>query len=208
MPTYDDATTLRDALRAYFDDNGFGADGGYSSDWVDFKLGPIPFPFPNTQSRKRALVFHDLHHIVTGYATDLRGESEIGAWELGGGCGDHATAWALDLAALGGGLFLAPLRTFRAFVRGRHAETLYRSIYDDALLSKTVGEARRALGLNAEGGTPARPSDVVAFVAHALVGLVAIATFFALATPIVALWSGPALVLAARKQRTGLAPAV
>src|SRR4051794_14211722 len=47
--------SLAQALRGYFDENGFGEDGGYSSAWVDFHLGPIPMPFPNTAARKRAV---------------------------------------------------------------------------------------------------------------------------------------------------------
>ena len=73
--------TLRTALATYFEDNGFGKDGGYEDAWVDFELGPIPLPFPNSAGRKRAVRLHDLHHIVTGYATDTLGEFEISAWE-------------------------------------------------------------------------------------------------------------------------------
>lgn len=47
-------STMREALKQYFDDNGFGADGGYASTWVDFKVGPIPFPLPNTEARRKA----------------------------------------------------------------------------------------------------------------------------------------------------------
>lgn len=35
--------TMATALRRYFDESGFGEDGGYASDWVDFKRGPLPF---------------------------------------------------------------------------------------------------------------------------------------------------------------------
>jgi hypothetical protein len=75
--TYEPEMTMRDALARYFEVNAFGADGGYNDAWVDFKLGPMPFPFPNTQSRVRALRYHDLHHILTNYDTDTLGEFEI-----------------------------------------------------------------------------------------------------------------------------------
>ena len=98
MAHYDDDLTLRDARRIYFDANGFGADGGYHDAWVRFDLGPLPVAFPNTPSRVRAVRFHDLHHIATGYETTTVGEGEIAAWELGGGCADHyaAVRCALD----------------------------------------------------------------------------------------------------------------
>ena len=47
--------------------------------------------FPNTDSRKRAVPLHDLHHILTGYKTDWMGEAEIGAWELRAGCNSFIT---------------------------------------------------------------------------------------------------------------------
>jgi hypothetical protein len=84
--------TLAHARDDYFRVNGFGANGGYDDAWVDFKLGPIPMPFPNTPSRKRAVRFHDLHHALTGYATDVRGEFEISAWEIGSGCAEYDDA--------------------------------------------------------------------------------------------------------------------
>ncbi len=57
--------TMATALRRYFDESGFGEDGEYASDWADFKLGPLPFPLPNTEARKRAVRFHELHHVFS-----------------------------------------------------------------------------------------------------------------------------------------------
>src|SRR2546430_17590957 len=84
-----DEMTLGRALEVYFAENGFGKDGGYEDAWVDFKLGPIPMPFPNSAGRKRAVRFHDLHHALTGYATDTIGEFEISAGEIGSGWRRH-----------------------------------------------------------------------------------------------------------------------
>ncbi len=78
---YDPASTLRQARTRYFEDNAFGADGGYSARWVEVKVGPFPYAIPNTEGRVRALRYHDLHHIMTGYRTDWTGETEISAWE-------------------------------------------------------------------------------------------------------------------------------
>jgi len=161
--------TLAHARDDYFRVNGFGANGGYDDAWVDFKLGPIPMPFPNTPSRKRAVRFHDLHHALTGYATDVRGEFEISAWEIGSGCADHVAAWYLNLSGMVGGILAAPRRTFAAFVRGRHSRNLYRAAYDDALLGRRIGEVRRELGLDAPP-PPARAADVGWFVLASLAG--------------------------------------
>lgn len=174
---YDPESSMRQARDHYFAVNGFGADGGYADDWVDFKFGPIPFPFPNTEGRKRALAYHDLHHIVTGYGTDLRGEFEISAWELGAGCGSFYAAWYLNFGGLMGGVLGAPRRTFEAFVRGRSGRSLYgRDV--DALLDSKVSTLREELGAAA----PARratAADVALFVGAAITGAITGGLFMA-----------------------------
>jgi len=117
--------TMREARTQYFLDNGFGEDGGYGAAWVQVKLGPIPLAIPNTPARRRAVRFHDLHHILTGYGTDWNGEAEIAAWEVASGCKDMWAAWILNLFAMGLKLAICPARIFRAFVRGRYSKNLY-----------------------------------------------------------------------------------
>jgi hypothetical protein len=159
---YADAATVRDARAQYFAANGF-SDATYSDDWVRFHLGPIPIAFPNTASRKRAIPMHDLHHVATGYDTTLRGEAEIGAWEIAAGCTDHWAAWVLNASAFAYGLVLAPRRVYAAFLRGRHSRTLYHEGWDAALLELRVAELRQRLRLP---DAPARATwrDRAAFV--------------------------------------------
>ncbi|HYO55933.1 hypothetical protein [Archangium sp.] len=139
--------TLRQARERYFDENGFGQGGNYDERWVRVDVGPVPVWFPNSAQRVRALRFHDLHHVLTGYRTDFAGECEISAWEVAGGCTDHWVAWLLNLSGMGAGLFFIPRGVARAFQRGLHTRNLYRSEYGEALLGRTVEEMRRALGL-------------------------------------------------------------
>ena len=161
--TYDDAMTMGAARQRYFDDNGF--DGAYSERWVKLKAGPVPIYFPNAEGRKRAVRYHDLHHIAAGYQTDWTGEAEIGAYEIGGGCGPFVWAWMLNLQAMAVGLVLAPRALFRAFVRGRHSGTLYhQGEFHDGLLQRSVGDIRRDLGLD-RPTPPATAADAAAFAA-------------------------------------------
>ena len=136
---------MREARARYLADNGFG-DGGYEDGWVRFKVGPLPVAFPNTASRKRAVPLHDLHHVATGYGTDLRGEAEIASWELAAGCERHIAAWVLNLMALPLAL-LAPRRVWAAWQRGRASRSLYRGPFRESLLDMTVGQLRSELGL-------------------------------------------------------------
>ncbi len=161
--TYDDDMTLGAARRRYCDAHGF--DATYSERWVKLQAGPLPLYFPNAEGRRRAVRFHDLHHIVTGYQTDWTGEAEIAGYEIGGGCGPFVWAWILNLQALVIGLVLAPRAVFHGFLRGRHARTLYhQGEFRDALLERRVGELRRELGLD-RPTPPATAGDVAAFVA-------------------------------------------
>jgi hypothetical protein len=165
MIAYDDALSLRDARGRYFADNAFGDDGGYAKKWVKLQLGPLPFAFPNSAARVRAVKYHDLHHVVTGYATDVVGEAEIGAWEIGSGCASFVAAWILNLYAMVLGFLSGhPGAVWRAFVRGRHTRNLYRDEYDEALLDARLGSVRARLGLEAPRPEPvATAGDRVAF---------------------------------------------
>jgi hypothetical protein len=144
---YADAETVRAARSRYFAANGFAPDGGYASRWVRVKLGPVPVYIPNTAARVRAVRLHDLHHVATGYDTDLVGEAEIGAWELASGCRGYVAAWWLNLTAVLMGLVLAPRRVARAFRRGRGSRNLYAEGWSETLLDETVGDLRERLAL-------------------------------------------------------------
>ena len=168
---YDRDLTMRDARARYFEVNHFGADGGYGDAWVDFKLGSLPFPFPNTKARVEAVKFHDLHHVLTGYDTDIVGEFEISAWELGAGCKGMAAAWVLNLGGLAGGLFRAPRRVFRAFVRGRRSDTLYTEAFPP-LLDAKVGELRTRFMAEPAVADDASFIDAALFALTAVAGIV------------------------------------
>ncbi|MBO6941015.1 MAG: hypothetical protein JJ863_38930 [Deltaproteobacteria bacterium] len=68
-----EALSTRQALDEFLDTNGFTTDG-YDAPTVDIPIGPIVIPLPNTDGRKAVARFHDLHHVATGYGTDLVGE--------------------------------------------------------------------------------------------------------------------------------------
>ena len=183
MPVaYHPDLTMRAARTRYFENNGFGADGGYGAAWVDFKLGPIPFPFPNTPQRIDAVKFHDLHHVLTGYDTDFPGELEISAWEIAAGCKGYAAAWVLNLGGMAAGLFTRPGRVLAAFARGRRSRTFYGERFDP-LLDETVGALRARCV--ADGSPSPSAADALWFALACLAGLVVGLTLLALVVPLV-----------------------
>lgn len=183
---YADSMTVAAARDQYFAENGFSL-ASYTDRWVKlFQLGPIPVGFPNTAGRIKAVQLHDLHHVATGYRTTFTGESEIGAWEVGAGCGKYYAAWVLNLSALGVGMLFAPRRVYRAFVRGRRSKSLYNRAFGDDLLALDVGALRRQLHIDREPITPTR-GDLVRFVGWLAVSkLILVVTLSPLVIPL--LW--------------------
>jgi hypothetical protein len=142
--------SMREALELYFKRSGFGAET-YTAPTFTIKLLGIPFTFPSTANRKRALPLHDFHHILTGYGTNWTGEAEIGAWELRAGCNSLVT-YFLNGSGAALGLLIAPRRVCRAFRAARGQHTLYRDSEPYAeLLEMSVADLRRRLGIPVEG---------------------------------------------------------
>lgn len=152
MTPYVATTRVRDALEDFLNRYGF-VRNEYDAKtyWIEFAGRRIRLP--NPRSRRVMVPFHDVHHVATGYTADLRGEAEIGAWELRAGC-TTATLWIINAAAALMGLVVTPRRTLAAFRAGAGATTLYRLdvSYND-MLDLTVGELRDLLSIPPGGVT-------------------------------------------------------
>lgn len=75
------AWTVREARDAYLAENGFTV-ATYDVPRTPVYILGLRFSVPNTPTHRRAIRWHDLHHVVTGYGTDPVGEAESSAWEL------------------------------------------------------------------------------------------------------------------------------
>lgn len=181
----DRSTTVREARRRFFAASGFAPDGGYDDEWADAELGPFAYRVPNLAARAAALRVHDLHHLVTGYPTDWKGEAQISAWELGSGWGRYPYAWIIAIFGLLTGVLAMPGATLRAFARGRRSRgNLYGFGSIDEWLDRPLSELEAALGVPRHPGR-AHAADLVRF---ALLGTASV-LFGALALPALgALW--------------------
>jgi hypothetical protein len=138
---------------AYLAENGFTV-AAYEDAWTEASLWGLSFKIPNTPHHRWAIRLHDLHHVATGFGTDLTGEAEISAWEARRGLRGldlYVSAIVSSLAL--SGLVLAPRRTRQAWNVAQHGTTLFneKQLDYDALLRMTVGELRALLGLPREG---------------------------------------------------------
>lgn len=193
---YADHLTLAEARTLYFATNKFGADGGYGDAWVEFELGPITMPFPNTPGRVRAVKFHDLHHILTGYDTNPVGEFEIAGWELGAGARKMpAAARVINASGFFTGLLSSPRKVVAAFLRGRRSRSLYPEDFEPLLRETVAGARARYLDVRTER----RPwADSLAMAAWILAGSLAFPLFLVLTLPLAPLGM---LLLWVRKAR-------
>jgi hypothetical protein len=158
LAPFSPSLSIRAGRDAYLAENGFSLKA-YDAEWSVVSLFGVSISIPNTKGRRAAIRMHDLHHVVTGFGTDLVGEAEISAWELRRGLrglGPFVRVIVVGVT-LFGLLGVAPRRTVRAWKASRSGGSLFqtRRGYEE-LLSMTVGELRRELGVP-EGGLAAEP---------------------------------------------------
>jgi hypothetical protein len=143
---------VRDGLNVYLAENGFTTKS-YDGSTTEGSFLGWKFAVPNPPSHQRAIRLHDLHHVATGFGTDLVGEGEISAWQARRGlrgAGTYVAAIVFGNALLG--IVFAPRRTTLA-LRGPHAGgSLFSASIDyPSLLDRTVGELREMLAIPARG---------------------------------------------------------
>ena len=132
---------LRDALDAFRHANGLSPDEATHLKW-SCHIGPLKLTLPNFTWRQKAIVAHDLHHVLIGYPCNLFGECQMAAWEFGAGRMPHwaATAFCLPLALAG--LVRSPAAILRAWRRGRRGRSLHGTSISAQLLELPLSAAR------------------------------------------------------------------
>ena len=142
--------TPREVLTKFYSDNNLGANGGLASPYVKIELNSwFHFYFPNFDARRKAVLKHDVHHILTEYKTDLSEESEISAWEIASGCKSYWAAFLIDTSGLMMGIPLNLWGTVKAFSRGRKTKNLYDNRFSEELMLDTkITELRKQLNLD------------------------------------------------------------
>ncbi|HZR82457.1 MAG TPA: hypothetical protein VFD92_15290 [Candidatus Binatia bacterium] len=143
--------TVREAMGEFFERRGIkprdeSVDEWLREKWAYTAIGSHRIPIKPLYGYKKVVILHDVHHLVAGYDTSWIGELEVAAWELGsGGCGPYLLMWNNRILAFLIGLLVAPVRTLRAFRRGRTQRNVYR--FDcRTLLGRDIDEIRKWVG--------------------------------------------------------------
>ncbi len=138
--------TLREARDLFYKLHGFPVDGGISaSKWSPFGCRDLKVYLPNFEWRRKAIPFHDLHHIIGEYEFSPTGEYQVAAWEFAAGKYPNVftTLFCIPLVSIGA--LWIPKKQFYAFLRGRRSNTLYQSYSYNELLDRTVGDLRKEI---------------------------------------------------------------
>jgi hypothetical protein len=159
---------VREAVNYYYEMGNIPKDGGASDRLFVVKILGVPFVNYNSMARVDAAKIHDVHHAVTGFKTNFRGETQIGAWEVASSCGGFYAAWALNLIAVSMGIFVWPKIVWEAFLLGRHTKNFYKTGVPERVFDSEVSDIRRELGLSDSRIEPLF-ADRVSFLFWALV---------------------------------------
>ena len=167
--------TLKALLPGFYKEYNLGDEGGKNSSSVRVELTKkIIIYIPNFEARRRAVIKHDIHHIVTGYRSTFKGETEIGAWEIGSGCRGYWAAWVLNASGVMTGIVFNLWGVLKAFARGRRTKNLYYdNISTEEALNMKVSELEKRLFLK-KYPKNTRPSfvDFILFAVFAFFGLI------------------------------------
>lgn len=141
---------ISDHLEKFYIDYHLGEDGGIHLRYVTLEITSfLTIYIPNWDNRRKAVLRHDIHHLLTGYKSELLGEFEIAAWEIGSGCMHYFAAYLLNSGGLLAGILIYPRHTFKAFVLGCHSTNLYNlNISDSELKNASISELKRQIGLD------------------------------------------------------------
>ena len=144
-----DHLSVKEALPIFYDNYKLQSDGGVDDSTVKIELfNGVSLFIPNFETRKKVILKHDIHHLVTGYTAEMKGETEISAWELSTGCRHNWVAFTLNTYAMTSGILFNPIGIWKAWLRGQRTQNLYQKKYrDEDLFDQTVAELKNELGL-------------------------------------------------------------
>ncbi|MBK9985372.1 MAG: hypothetical protein IPP15_24035 [Saprospiraceae bacterium] len=143
--------TPAELLPKFYEKNNLGDDGGLSSPVVRIEVNKrFHFFMPNYDARRKAVLWHDIHHLATGYsAATFIGECEISAWEIASGCGKYWAAFIIDTSGVVLGCLINPRKIIQAYARGRRTSNLYHdTIPAETVMTMSIVDIQQALGLD------------------------------------------------------------
>jgi hypothetical protein len=113
-----------------------------AGNWWSFKVCGIDVYCYNFSWRRKALAFHDLHHVVTDYPCTMRGEMQVATWEYAAGSYSHFFAKLFCLPLVLIGTIFIPKKTFAAYRAGKESRSLYSLKLDSSVTILPVSDLK------------------------------------------------------------------
>ena len=140
--------TVRDALPDFYKRYDLPQDGGVNDPAVRLELlKGIYLYIPNPAARKKAVLKHDIHHLITGYSGTLKGETEISTWELSTGCGNNWLVFSINIYGMMTGAIWNLRGLWKAWLKGKRTKNLYHDRYrNEELRGRTIIDLKLECG--------------------------------------------------------------
>jgi hypothetical protein len=165
---------ISEKLNSFYQDYNLGDEGGNHLPYVIIEFTSFfKIYIPNWDNRRKAVLRHDIHHLLTGYKSEILGEFEIAAWEIASGCMNYFAAYLLNSGGLIAGMFMYPRPTFKAFILGCRTTNLYQMyMSDDEMKSSTIDDLKNKIGLNSElKSTNPKAKEIGKLIFHFIISL-------------------------------------
>ena len=145
--------TVKQGLDAYLMESGFQIEH-YDAKSTPASFMGVSFSVPNTPKHREMIKLHDLHHVATGFGTDMAGEGHISAWEFRKGL--KGVGFYVGIIIFTGmmlGLFVSPKNTIGLLRAEKGEPPLFgrKDLDYEGLLSLRISELRSLLGLPESG---------------------------------------------------------
>ena len=163
-------TTLQYQLENFYEVNGYGEEGGINNDWIWLKFRFFSLPIPNIKGRRENVWRHDMLHILLGYDTSWKGETQVSGWVMGsGGWGRFYVGWLFAIAMFGIAIAFFPKSTYQSYIRGRNTLSPYLlGIEKEKLYQSDIEKLKHDFGFN-KVGFKANLNDKIVFTGWALI---------------------------------------
>jgi hypothetical protein len=168
--------TPKELLSNFYKENNLPPDGGQSESRVRLDFGKrIHCYIPNFDARRKAVLRHDVHHMLTGYsASTFISECEISAWEVASGCRGYWAALFINMQGIMMGLLINPWKIFKAHAKGRRSLNLYHDLFtEEQFLTTPLVVLKEKLKLNSiEKDFKLTFLDFISFIGLIIVGTI------------------------------------
>lgn len=109
MQNKTDNLNILSELKEYWKMHNLPIYGGARDKFNSAKIFRFSIKYPNFDGK--ALILHDINHLITNYKTNWKGECEISAWEMSsGGRKGYPKTWIYPILLSLIGVFICPIR--------------------------------------------------------------------------------------------------